>query len=574
MSKNQTTTILDSDRDGLSDEAEINFYKTNPYQADTDGDGVDDGLEIALGRNPRGVGLWQDLFIPNQNNNFRPRALHPQRIFFYSLSAVFIKILVIAIVLSFPIQAWLTPDLLAEQSQKIVDATNNLRLSLNIEPLSNSPVLQAAALDKTEDMLVNQYFAHVSPDNKGLKYWLSKVSYNYQVAGENLAIGFSDPIEVVNAWKASPSHYSNLIDADFKEIGVAMVSGNYQGYDTTLVAQYFGTIPSKVTQNIDSSDLITVLPDQNLATTTNNIQVLSDKEDKKDNQVPEVKKDLVLVEPNPVLPLQKAKEETKLLAPTLKSPLNNFITKSNTVNLLISAPGAEKVSIWSSDVLLKTQAIILNQDLNTDISLIDGQHNIIIEAFKGDLKTYSPVYKIEVDKQAPILDQQLSAISASEAGESGLILKVDAYLSPDTDLAKVQLANYNIELKKDSTDINHWSGHLIIEDGEKTEIFNPLLMASLTAVDKLGNTTITDIAWSNVPPLKPSIVKQYLFVKGSNSAAISPLFDLSSIYYKIILILAVVALFLNIFIEIKKQHPKTIASTMGFIALLILLILF
>ncbi len=574
MSKNQTTKILDSDRDGLSDEAEIKFYKTDPYKADTDGDGIDDGLEIALGRNPRGVGLWQDLFIPSHNNNFKPKALHPQRIFFYSLSAVFIKILVIAIVLSFPIQAWLTPDLLAEQSQKIVDATNNLRLSLNIEPLNNNSVLQAAALDKTEDMLVNQYFAHVSPDNKGLKYWLSKVSYNYQVAGENLAIGFSDPIEVVNAWKASPSHYSNLIDPDFKEIGVAMVSGNYQGYDTTLVAQYFGTSPSRVVQD-NTTDLSTVVAEQNLATTTNNnTQVLSDKEDKKDEKTLEVKKDLVLVEPVPILPLQQTKEETKLLAPTLKSPLNNFITKSNTINLLVSAPGAEKVSIWSGDVLLKTQQIVLNQDLNTDITLIDGQHNIIIEAIKGDLKTYSPVYKIEVDRQAPVLDQQLSAISASQAGGEGLVLKVDAYLSPDTDTAKVELANYNIELKKDDTDINHWSGHLIIEDAKEVETFNPLLMASLTATDKLGNATVTDIAWSNVPPLKPSIVKQYLFVKGSNAAAISPLFDLSSIYYKIILILAVVALFLNIFIEIKKQHPKTIASTMGFIALLILLILF
>lgn len=155
MSKDQINKNLDSDHDGLSDAAEINFYKTNPYQADTDGDGVDDGTEISLGRNPRGFGLWQDLFIPNSRNNFKPRVLHPKRIFFYSLSAITIKALVVIMVLSFPIQAWLTPDLLAQQSQRIVDVTNNLRATLDINPLNNNPILQQAALAKTEDMLVN-----------------------------------------------------------------------------------------------------------------------------------------------------------------------------------------------------------------------------------------------------------------------------------------------------------------------------------------------------------------------------------------------------------------------------------
>jgi hypothetical protein len=42
----------DTDRDGLSDYAEISIYKTSPYLADSDSDGIPDAIEIAQGTNP------------------------------------------------------------------------------------------------------------------------------------------------------------------------------------------------------------------------------------------------------------------------------------------------------------------------------------------------------------------------------------------------------------------------------------------------------------------------------------------------------------------------------------------
>lgn len=42
----------DTDRDGLSDYAELNLYRTSPYLADTDSDGVPDAIEIAQGTDP------------------------------------------------------------------------------------------------------------------------------------------------------------------------------------------------------------------------------------------------------------------------------------------------------------------------------------------------------------------------------------------------------------------------------------------------------------------------------------------------------------------------------------------
>lgn len=42
----------DTDRDGLNDYSELKIYKTSPYLADSDSDGLTDALEIAQGQDP------------------------------------------------------------------------------------------------------------------------------------------------------------------------------------------------------------------------------------------------------------------------------------------------------------------------------------------------------------------------------------------------------------------------------------------------------------------------------------------------------------------------------------------
>ncbi len=52
---NQVTVTLplDSDGDGLSDQAEISRFNTDPFNADSDGDGMPDGWEVGNGLDPR-----------------------------------------------------------------------------------------------------------------------------------------------------------------------------------------------------------------------------------------------------------------------------------------------------------------------------------------------------------------------------------------------------------------------------------------------------------------------------------------------------------------------------------------
>lgn len=56
-------TNNDSDSDGLFDREEAEVYKTDPLKKDTDGDGNDDGEEVANGYNPNGPGKLLDLQV-------------------------------------------------------------------------------------------------------------------------------------------------------------------------------------------------------------------------------------------------------------------------------------------------------------------------------------------------------------------------------------------------------------------------------------------------------------------------------------------------------------------------------
>ncbi|HYE59794.1 MAG TPA: hypothetical protein VEA18_01255 [Candidatus Kapabacteria bacterium] len=49
-----SATTFDTDGDSLDDASEIDVWKTDPKKADTDGDGVRDGVEVMDKTNPRG----------------------------------------------------------------------------------------------------------------------------------------------------------------------------------------------------------------------------------------------------------------------------------------------------------------------------------------------------------------------------------------------------------------------------------------------------------------------------------------------------------------------------------------
>lgn len=124
--------------------------------------------------------------------------------------------------------------------EELIDLTNKTRIENNLPPLEFSPKLYRAALTKAEDMAAKSYFDHYSPDGKSPWDFVKTEKYNYRAAGENLAIGFTNAPQIQKSWLASQDHRKNILDSDFREIGIAVLPVNHNGEETLEVVEFFG----------------------------------------------------------------------------------------------------------------------------------------------------------------------------------------------------------------------------------------------------------------------------------------------------------------------------------------------
>lgn len=183
------------------------------------------------------------LFAPHPHNNHKAKILQPRSVVI--LIGLFIMGRSIV-----DITVGLKPGILGYASQidpdKVIQLTNNERLNAGVSIVKENTQLDQAALAKATDMFENNYWAHVSPTGTEPWYFITASGYKYQHAGENLARDFSNPTDVVKAWMASPTHRQNLLDAKYKDIGVAVMDGTINGVETTLVVQMFGSTQTSV----------------------------------------------------------------------------------------------------------------------------------------------------------------------------------------------------------------------------------------------------------------------------------------------------------------------------------------
>ena len=123
-----------------------------------------------------------------------------------------------------------------------INWTNINRKNNGLPALQENQKLDKAALEKAQDIFAKQYFEHVSPTGKGPQDLAADVGYNYISIGENLALGnFAGDRDLLDAWMASPGHRENILHKGYKEIGVAVLAGVYQGEKTWVAVQEFGT---------------------------------------------------------------------------------------------------------------------------------------------------------------------------------------------------------------------------------------------------------------------------------------------------------------------------------------------
>jgi len=205
------------------------------------------------------------IFIPNEENNYRPKFLDSKILYYYVILLLILKIAIVSPFLFCLPRGLFSADLTKTDLIKLTNAT---RESLGFQPLKESPVLEEAAYLKAEDMIENDYFAHQSPTGISPWHWFREAGYNYQYAGENLAIGFFESEEVNKAWIDSLSHKRNLLNPNYSEIGIAVLKGDFQGKETSVVVQLFGTPKTVVEKKEKEIPQEKVIPKEEKTPTT------------------------------------------------------------------------------------------------------------------------------------------------------------------------------------------------------------------------------------------------------------------------------------------------------------------
>ncbi|OGY45366.1 MAG: hypothetical protein A3A24_00370 [Candidatus Buchananbacteria bacterium RIFCSPLOWO2_01_FULL_46_12] len=199
----------------------------------------------------------KDLFIPYDGNDNKPRILRPKALLTYATLALVLKLIVVAFLFTVYPNAARLSEIVAN---RMVGLVNQARAESGAEPLTFDNSLAQAALAKGQDMLAQQYFAHDTPDGKRPWQWIDRSQYDYVYAGENLAMDFTSAELVQDAFMKSPSHRKNILNPRYKDIGIAVLSGELNGHETILLVEFFGTIRD------DLDTLVVAEPEPNIQT--------------------------------------------------------------------------------------------------------------------------------------------------------------------------------------------------------------------------------------------------------------------------------------------------------------------
>jgi hypothetical protein len=183
--------------------------------------------------------------IPNKENNFCPKIIKGGFLVFYLALVLFV------VALTPPFSEIKLDKLFAQLTQEnILLQVNPVRQEEGILELRVNKKLERAAKLKAEDMINRGYFSHMDPDGQKPWVWLERENYDYAAAGENLAIDFYEPKDVVFAWLNSPTHAKNILNSYFTDIGIGVAKGKINGQEAIVVVMFLG---KEMTPNLQSA---------------------------------------------------------------------------------------------------------------------------------------------------------------------------------------------------------------------------------------------------------------------------------------------------------------------------------
>lgn len=115
---------------------------------------------------------------------------------------------------------------------QVVTLINNHRKANGLPALKVNTKLNVASHKHSLDMAQRGYFSHTSKDGRSPWDRIRAAGYTCGTMGENIAAGQRTAQQVFDGWKKSPGHNKNMLNRNFKSIGIGLVQmpGSKYGY--------------------------------------------------------------------------------------------------------------------------------------------------------------------------------------------------------------------------------------------------------------------------------------------------------------------------------------------------------
>ncbi|OUD03910.1 CAP domain-containing protein [Streptomyces swartbergensis] len=120
------------------------------------------------------------------------------------------------------------PAALSEESAaaaQVLKLVNEERAQVGCSPVAANSALTELAQNYSEDMAARGFFDHTDPDGRTPWDRAEKAGIS-NLGGENIARGQADAAAVMDAWMNSPGHRANILNCDFKTLGVGVEFGS------------------------------------------------------------------------------------------------------------------------------------------------------------------------------------------------------------------------------------------------------------------------------------------------------------------------------------------------------------
>jgi hypothetical protein len=465
--------------------------------------------------------------IPHKGNKYHAHALHSHHLFLYGVLFTILKVVLIVVAVLIPAEAFVAPDVLADQGAKIIARTNEVRHEQGLPELNVSSLLVRSADAKALDMGQKEYFSHVSPEGHRLSYFLAQAGYPYEEAGENLAMGFSDADGAMNGWMKSPTHYANLVDPAFKEFGVGIEGGVYQGKPTVFVAQHFGVRHQEMIQQAPPKEQL--------------VPATPQPEPQNPHPAP--------ADPNAAMQIA--------MRPAQSATKPVVVARLERVTPIAAVP--KPVSVVKP-VVPPVTAPVAPAVVPVPVS---EPTTPTIAAAPETVSEASPVlpYRYDTDR---------SYVGWKDADGNRVTLEAQAVIEGEVASAHVLVNGYDFWLQPKPDHV--YVGAMTVPE-TSDELFHVVLPPTLKVTMKNGTSYVEAIEWQHPKVVSETPWQKYIQAKSWLSQSI-PVFEIVHWFYLAALVILSLALGLSIGLELRKQHPHIMVKALVLLGMLVVYIKF